>query len=52
MIVGTNAAPVQGFNLMEVDDNKKLAGQYVEFNSIAWGVDIGTLISLCGPHCH
>ena len=43
MNVGTNAAPVQGFNLMETDGNDKLVGQYVEFNSFAWGVDTGKL---------
>ena len=41
MIVGTDKAPVQGFNLMEIDENDKLAGQFVEFNSIAWSIDTG-----------
>jgi hypothetical protein len=40
MIIGMNAAPVQGFNLMEIRDGQ-LAGQFVEFNNIAWGADIG-----------
>ena len=42
MIVGADEAQVQGFNLMEIDENNQLAGQYVEFNSIAWGIDTGT----------
>ena len=41
MQVGAQLEPVQGFNLMEIDENHKILGQYIEFNNIAWGVDTG-----------
>lgn len=41
MLIGTNQAPVQGFSLMEVNGDKKLVGQFVEFNSLAWSIDTG-----------
>ncbi|KIW71772.1 hypothetical protein PV04_00009 [Phialophora macrospora] len=45
MQVGIELAPVQGFNLMEVDENNKLLSQLIEFNSIAWAVDTGFTVT-------
>jgi hypothetical protein len=45
MQVGIELAPVQGFNLMEIDENNKLLSQLIEFNSIAWAVDTGESIA-------
>ncbi len=48
MYIGSEKLPIQGFNLMEVVDGQ-LAGQYVEFNNIAWGIDTGfTVLSRNG----
>ncbi|KEF52448.1 uncharacterized protein A1O9_11689 [Exophiala aquamarina CBS 119918] len=39
--IGTKQLPVQGFNLFEISEKKQINGLYVEFNSIAWGIDTG-----------
>lgn len=41
MNIGSKQVPVQGFNLFEVDGDNKITDMFVEFNSIAWGLDIG-----------
>ncbi|KEF63120.1 uncharacterized protein A1O9_01096 [Exophiala aquamarina CBS 119918] len=41
MIIGSKQIPVKGMNLFEIDDDGKIADMYVEFNNIAWGIDIG-----------
>ncbi len=41
MQIGAQVAPVQGFSLMEIDENHKILSQHLEFNSIAWGIDTG-----------
>jgi len=39
--IGSKQVPVQGFNLFEISNKKQITGLYVEFNSIAWGIDTG-----------
>lgn len=41
MVIGSGQAPVKGFNLFEIDEFGKIANMFVEFNNIAWGLDIG-----------
>jgi hypothetical protein len=42
MYVGLNTLPVRGMNLMQVNEDKQLLGQFLEFSSVAWGIDTGT----------
>ncbi|KAK5048678.1 hypothetical protein LTR84_005769 [Exophiala bonariae] len=39
--IGSKQLPVKGFNLFEINNKKQITGLYVEFNSIAWGIDTG-----------
>lgn len=39
--VGSRQLPIQGFNLFDINDRKQITAISVEFNSIAWGIDIG-----------
>lgn len=39
--IGSKQVPVKGFNLFEINNKKQITGLYVEFNSIAWGIDTG-----------
>ncbi|KAK4935517.1 hypothetical protein LTR10_023428 [Elasticomyces elasticus] len=39
--IGTGANRVRGMTLITVDSGSKIVEQYVEFNSLAWGADIG-----------
>nr|KAK5441757.1 hypothetical protein LTR18_006679 [Exophiala xenobiotica] len=41
MYVGLNTLPVRGMNLMQVNEDKQLLGQFLEFSSVAWGIDTG-----------
>ncbi|RVX74168.1 hypothetical protein B0A52_02000 [Exophiala mesophila] len=43
--IGTGQYRVRGFTLIEVDQNKQVAYQYVEFNGLAWALDIGFTIT-------
>jgi hypothetical protein len=43
MFVGSEQLEVKGFNLMQISTSGQLLGQFVEFNSIAWGTDTGEL---------
>ncbi|KIW51098.1 hypothetical protein PV05_09850 [Exophiala xenobiotica] len=48
MYVGLNQLPVRGMNLMQVNDDKQLLGQFLEFSSVAWGIDTGYSCSAPG----
>ncbi|KIV95000.1 hypothetical protein PV10_02709 [Exophiala mesophila] len=39
--IGSKQVPVRGFNLFEINKQKQITSLYVEFNSIAWGIDTG-----------
>ncbi|KIW19501.1 hypothetical protein PV08_00073 [Exophiala spinifera] len=40
--IGSKQLPVNGINIFDITpDKKQIAATYVEFNSIAWGIDTG-----------
>ncbi|KIX06761.1 uncharacterized protein Z518_04737 [Rhinocladiella mackenziei CBS 650.93] len=41
MNIGSEKIPITGMNLMEINDEKQIVNQFVEFNSIAWALDVG-----------
>ena len=44
--VGTGQYEVKGFNLFEINSQYQICKTYIEFNSIAWGLDSNE-----GPLC-
>jgi hypothetical protein len=45
--VGNGRYDIQGFNLFYLDEKKKIAGNDVEFNSLAWGVNSNQIKPYC-----
>lgn len=43
--IGSGEYRVRGFTLIKVDENKQVAYQYVEFNGLAWALDIGFTVT-------
>lgn len=45
--IGISKYPATGFNLFTIDENLQIVESHIEFNNIAWGVDIFEIQQYC-----